>query len=169
MPEGITAYIGLGCNLGDCINSLRDAARALGHIEGIRIRRVAPLYRTAPVGMSGQPEFLNTVAEVATTLPPRDLLNSLLQVEKELGRVRQERWGPRVIDLDLLLYGEAHIVEPGLEVPHPRLTERAFVAVPLAELAPELILPGGVTAAVLAEELRKKQRVEKVLGTEWVD
>ncbi|MEW6182815.1 MAG: 2-amino-4-hydroxy-6-hydroxymethyldihydropteridine diphosphokinase [Bacillota bacterium] len=169
MPEGITAYIGVGCNLGDCTKNLRDAMRVLGRTEGIKVRRVAPLYRTAPVGMSNQPEFLNTVAEVTTTFAPRDLLNSLLQVEKELGRVRKERWGPRVIDLDLLLYGDAHIVEPGLEVPHPRLGDRAFVVVPLAALAPELILSGGVTAAALAEELRKAQKVVEVTGTGWVD
>ena len=116
------------------------------------MRQVSSLYKTAPVGMTEQPDFLNAVVEIQTTLPALELLGVLLHIEKKMGRVRTIRWGPRVIDLDLLLYGEQQIALPNLTVPHPRLRERAFVLVPLAEIAPGLVLPGdGRTAAEIAE------------------
>ena len=104
--------------------------------------RVSARYETAPVGVTDQPDFLNAVAQIETALPATDLLDALLNIENKLGRVRTLRWGPRVIDLDLLLYGDAQIALPNLTVPHPRLRERAFVLVPLAEIAPGLVLPG---------------------------
>ena len=103
---------------------------------------MSSVYETAPVGVTEQPEFLNAVAALETCLPATDLLDVLLNLENKLGRVRTFRWGPRVLDLDLLLYGDAQIMLPSLTVPHPRLRERAFVLVPLAEIAPELVLPG---------------------------
>uniref|UniRef100_A0A7C2EK41 2-amino-4-hydroxy-6-hydroxymethyldihydropteridine diphosphokinase n=1 Tax=Ammonifex degensii TaxID=42838 RepID=A0A7C2EK41_9THEO len=156
------AYIGLGSNLGDRENNLRQAVHALRKTPGVTVRRVAPLYRAAPVGVTDQPEFLNTVVEVTTVLSPRELLSCLLETERALGRVRGGRWGPRVIDLDLLLYDAVAINTPDLVLPHPRLTERAFVVVPLSDLVPELSLPGDVTVTALADKLRKEQFVERV-------
>lgn len=169
MSREVVAYIGLGSNRGDREQNLRWAVRMLREAPGVTVRRVAPLYRTAPVGVTDQPEFLNTVVEVTTILSPRELLASLLTIEKLLGRTRGRRWGPRVIDLDLLLYGTESINAPDLAVPHPRLAERAFVVVPLADLAPGLALPGGAAAAALAAELQKKQFVERVKGSDWAE
>ncbi|HEY3353101.1 MAG TPA: 2-amino-4-hydroxy-6-hydroxymethyldihydropteridine diphosphokinase [Polyangia bacterium] len=139
-----TAYVGLGANLGDRLATLREAVRRLGQDAAVAVRRCSPVYETAPWGpIQAQPAFLNAVCEVATTLDPRGLLDRLLAIEAALGRVRDVPQGPRVVDLDLLLYDAAVVEEPGLTVPHPRLSERAFVLVPLADLAPALVPPGG--------------------------
>ena len=131
------AYVGLGANLGDRERMIRLAAEAIGG------RRLSTIRETEPWGLVDQPPFLNAVAELETELPPRALLDRLLEVEQELGRVRDgPRWGPRTIDLDLLVQGDLVIDEPGLTLPHPRLAERRFVLEPLAELAPELEIPG---------------------------
>lgn len=137
-----TAYIGLGSNLGNRQENLRTALTELGRMPTITVTQVSSLYETAPVGVTEQPEFLNAVAALETALPATDLLDVLLNLENKMGRVRTVRWGPRVIDLDLLLYGDAQIALPFLTVPHPRLRERAFVLVPLAEIAPQRTLPG---------------------------
>jgi len=134
------AYVGLGANLGDREARIRRAA------ELIDARRLSTVIETEPWGYLDQPRFLNAVAEVETELEARELLGLLLDVERRLGRVRDgRRFGPREIDLDLLLYGAATIDEPGLTVPHPFLLERAFVLEPLAELVPELEIPGNGT------------------------
>ena len=138
----VTAYIGIGANLGDRIKALQVALQMLNDLPEVRVTRESSVYETAPVGMTDQPEFLNAVVEVKTTLPALALLRALLDIENCLGRVRTLRWGPRVIDLDLLVYGTEQSALPELIVPHPRLLERAFVMVPLAEIAPELVLPG---------------------------
>lgn len=138
----VIAYVGLGANLGDRRATMEAALRALAAHPQVRLARVSSLYETAPVGVTDQPDFLNAVAAVETTLAPRPLLDALLHLENLLGRARTLRWGPRVIDLDLLLYGAQIIALPGLDVPHPRLRERAFVLTPLAEIAPDLALPG---------------------------
>jgi 2-amino-4-hydroxy-6-hydroxymethyldihydropteridine diphosphokinase len=131
------AYVGLGANLGDREATIARAAEAIG------ARRLSTIRETEPWGLVEQPPFLNAVAELETHLPPRALLDRLLEVERELGRVREgPRWGPRAIDLDLLVHGDRAIDEPGLTVPHPRLAERRFVLEPLAELAPDLEIPG---------------------------
>jgi 2-amino-4-hydroxy-6-hydroxymethyldihydropteridine diphosphokinase len=134
-----TAYIGLGSNLGDREENLRRALERLG------AARVSAIRETDPVGVTEQPRFLNAVAELQTDLPPRELLDRLLEIERDLGRDRsnEARWGPRTIDLDLLLYDDDVIDEPGLTVPHPRLAERRFVLEPLQELEPGLVLPDG--------------------------
>jgi 2-amino-4-hydroxy-6-hydroxymethyldihydropteridine diphosphokinase len=139
------AYIGLGSNLGDREETLRAALDRLGAEEGIEVVAVSSFRETDPVGVLDQPRFVNGAAELATSLPPRELLERLLAVERSLGRDRtkEERWGPRTIDLDLLLYGGEEIDDPGLTVPHPRLGERAFVLEPLLELDSELRLPDG--------------------------
>ncbi len=152
-PAPVVAYLGLGSNLGDREGYLRRAVELLGQEAGIEVERVSSIYETEPVGFTDQPRFLNQVVEVKTTLDPAALLARALAVEAALGRVRGERWGPRVIDVDLLVYGDAVVREPGLEVPHPRLAERAFVLVPLAELAPDLRLPGGEPVRHLAARL----------------
>jgi 2-amino-4-hydroxy-6-hydroxymethyldihydropteridine diphosphokinase len=155
----VTAYIGLGTNLGDRAANLERALRELAGTPGIRMRRTAAVYETAPVGRTDQDWFLNTVAEIETPLAPQALLKELQAIESRLGRVRRERWGPRVIDLDILLYGDRMIDEPGLQVPHPRLTERAFAVVPLAEIAPEVMLPGNLRLADLTRRLAREQQI----------
>jgi 2-amino-4-hydroxy-6-hydroxymethyldihydropteridine diphosphokinase len=139
------AYVGLGANLGDREGTIRRALAHLGEEPGIRVLAVSSFRETDPVGYVDQPRFLNGAAALETELPARGLLDRLLAVERELGRVRGEgpRYGPRPIDLDLLLYGDETIDEPGLTVPHPRLAERRFVVEPLHELDPDLVLPDG--------------------------
>jgi 2-amino-4-hydroxy-6-hydroxymethyldihydropteridine diphosphokinase len=137
------AYVGLGSNLGDREAAIARALALLDDPPELRLVRVAGVRETAPVGVVDQPPFLNTAARLETTLGPRELLDRLLAVERDLGRVRTgERWGPRTLDLDLLLYGDATLDEPGMTVPHPRLHERRFVLEPLYELAPDLLVPG---------------------------
>ncbi len=136
------AYVGLGANLGDRERTLRAAADALAAEEGIEVVSISTLRETEPVGVGEQPRFLNGAAELETTLTARELLDRLLTVEQRFGRVRiPGEHGPRTLDLDLLLYGDEVIDEPGLAVPHPRLHERRFVLEPLAELAPGLVVP----------------------------
>jgi 2-amino-4-hydroxy-6-hydroxymethyldihydropteridine diphosphokinase len=135
-----TAYVGLGSNLGDRERLIRDAAVLIGAV------RLSTVIETEPWGYENQPMFLNAVAEVETQLTARQLLDHLLEVELRLGRERVgAQWGPRTIDLDLLLYGDETIDEPGLVVPHPRLPDRDFVLRPLAELVPSLKIPGNGT------------------------
>ena len=147
------AYVSLGANLGDRERSLRRALELLAAREGVRIVRVSSFRATEPWGLVEQPTFVNAAAELETSLPPRELLDTLLAVEQDLGRVRAgPRYGPRTIDLDLLLYGDAVVAEPGLELPHPRLHERRFALEPLAELDPTLVVPGrGRVSDLLAE------------------
>ncbi|MET0168828.1 MAG: 2-amino-4-hydroxy-6-hydroxymethyldihydropteridine diphosphokinase [Aliihoeflea sp.] len=137
-----TAYLGLGGNLGDPKAAMAAALRILDAQPDIAVFRVSSLYRTPPWGVTAQPDFLNAVAQVETTLSPRQLLEACLDAERQLKRVRDERWGPRAIDLDILIFGDIHIDEEGLSVPHPRIGERAFVLVPLLEIAPELTIDG---------------------------
>ena len=131
------AYVGVGSNLGDREATIRAAVAALPGVVA-----VSTLRETEPVGVVEQPAFLNGAVVLETELPPRELLALLLAVERDLGRERRERWGPRSIDLDLLVYGDVSVDEPGLTVPHPRLHERRFALEPLAELDPELGIPG---------------------------
>jgi 2-amino-4-hydroxy-6-hydroxymethyldihydropteridine diphosphokinase len=139
------AYVGLGANLGDREGTIRRAVELLGAEPGIEIVAVSALRETDPVGYADQPRFLNGAAAVETELPPRELLDRLLAVERGLGRVRGDgpRYGPRAIDLDLLLYGDQVVDLPGLTVPHPRLARRRFALEPLHELDPGLRLPDG--------------------------
>lgn len=149
----VLAYLGLGSNLGDRAAHLRRARELLAATPGVSLAGASAVYETEPVGRTDQPPFLNQVLAVRTRLAPAALLERAQAVEAALGRVRGERWGPRVIDVDILLYGEMVVRRPDLEIPHPRLAERAFALVPLAELAPELVLPGGERVAALAARL----------------
>lgn len=137
-----TAYIALGANIGDPVATVRAAFAALAGLPASRVLRASSLYRTAPVGLRHQPDFINAVAALGTTLEPEPLLDALLAIEANFGRRRQARNGPRTLDLDLLLYGQRSVVSPRLLLPHPRLHLRAFVLYPLAHLAPDLALPG---------------------------
>ncbi len=145
-------YVGLGSNLGDRERLLRRAVELLDAADGVEVVAVSSLRETDPVGFAEQPRFLNAAAALETTLAPRALLDLLLALERELGRTRAgPRFGPRTIDLDLLLHGSAVVCEPGLTVPHPRLHERRFALEPLAELDPRLVVPGrGPVADLLA-------------------
>lgn len=141
----VTAYVALGANLGDAAQTLQDALQALAQTPGIRLLKASSLYRTAPIDSSG-PDYLNAVAEVSTTLTAPALLAALQAIELAHGRERPYRNAPRTLDLDLLLYGEGRIESPELTVPHPRMWERAFVLVPLNEVAPALVDPQDLQA-----------------------
>jgi 2-amino-4-hydroxy-6-hydroxymethyldihydropteridine diphosphokinase len=148
------AFIGLGANLGDRRRSIGAGVAALESTPGITVLRVSTLRETEPVGVVDQPRFLNGVVSIETRLPPRELLARLLEIEAALGRSRdtETRYGPRVIDLDILLYDDVVLDEPGLTIPHPRLHERPFALEPLAELDPDAVVPGhGRVRDILAE------------------
>jgi len=145
------AYVGLGANLGPREVTLLRAVDLLAAVDGVEVVAVSQLRETDPVGIVDQPPFLNGAVAIDTSLAPRALLDVLLETERALGRVRAERWGPRTIDLDLLVYGDQIVDEPGLRVPHPRLAERRFALEPLADLDPALEIPGlGSVAAARA-------------------
>jgi len=139
-----TCHIALGANLGQPEQTLRSAADAIAVLPGTRLRARSSLYRSPAWGVSEQPDFLNAVVMIETDLPAPALLAALMQIEREHGRHREteQRWGPRTLDLDILLYGDEVIDLPGLRVPHPYLHERAFVLIPLREIAPEIVIPG---------------------------
>jgi 2-amino-4-hydroxy-6-hydroxymethyldihydropteridine diphosphokinase len=143
VPVWCPAYIGLGSNLEDPRSQIRRASAGLQALAGTRLIRVSPLYRSTPLGPVPQPDFVNAVAAVLTQLEPRALLGELLALEKAMGRpAERERWGPRIIDLDLLIYGRERRVEPGLTLPHGGIVQRNFVLYPLCDLAPDLEVPG---------------------------
>jgi 2-amino-4-hydroxy-6-hydroxymethyldihydropteridine diphosphokinase len=144
-----TAYIGLGSNLGDRLGNLQAAVRALS-ARGLEPAAHSSVYESDALGPP-QPDYLNAVVSVSTSLTPRELLEALLAVEAELGRHRGQRWGPREIDLDLLLYGDEMLEEEGLTVPHPEMTKRSFVLLPLLEIAPDLDLPSGEPVTAFLE------------------
>jgi 2-amino-4-hydroxy-6-hydroxymethyldihydropteridine diphosphokinase len=140
----VRAFVGLGGNVGDVAESFAAAAARMDALAGTQLLRVSRRYRTPAWGMAAQPDFLNAVAMLETQLPARELLDELLAIERMQGRDRatETRWGPRTLDLDLLLYGDGTIDQPGLRVPHPRLHERAFALRPLLDIAPDISIPG---------------------------
>lgn len=150
MDEFETAFLGLGGNLGDRAATLRAAIDDLDAADGVRVTHVSSLYETPPWGPVPQGPYLNACVAVETTLSARDLLELGLAIERRHGRERLVRWGPRTLDIDLLLFGREKIEEPGLALPHPHMAERAFVLVPLAEIAPGLRLDGRTIAELLA-------------------
>lgn len=155
----IDVYLGLGSNLGDRARHLREAVRALER-EGVRVRVVSPYYETEPWGMTDQPRFLNAACLGRTALGPAELLASLKRIEREMGRVETVRYGPRPIDIDILLYGDVVLCTEDLVIPHPGMLERATVLVPLADIAPDVRHP--VTGRTIAEHLRELAAVEGV-------
>jgi|SRR5665213_1236038 2-amino-4-hydroxy-6-hydroxymethyldihydropteridine diphosphokinase len=152
MRQDARAYVGLGSNLDDPAQQIRRAFIAFDSIPRTRLLRHSRCYRTVPWGVTGQPAFVNAVAELESALAPRELLVALLAIEREHGRCREgPQWGPRTLDLDLLTYSGLRLTEPGLALPHPRIGVRAFVLVPLAELDASLVIPGvGVVRDLLA-------------------
>ena len=154
-------YLGLGSNLGDRESSIRKALDILALNREIRVVRVSSMYETEPIGLTEQPDFINAAALIETSLSPTELLRVILDVEEQMGRVRNLRWGPRVIDIDILLYDNVAVDSPPLTIPHPRMLERAFVMAPLAEIAPDVILPDGRRPSEVLEGL-KDQRVHRL-------
>jgi 2-amino-4-hydroxy-6-hydroxymethyldihydropteridine diphosphokinase len=154
------AYVALGSNLGDPAANVRAGFEALAMMRDTRLAAISSLYRNPPVGYADQPDFVNAVAKIETGLEPRALLDALLAIERRFGRVRDFPNAPRTLDLDIVLYASDTVDEPGLTIPHPRMHERAFVVVPLAEIAPDLVVPGhgsvsGLVRQVGADRLQK--------------
>ena len=147
------AYVGLGANIGEPRRQIETAIEEIRKLPDTRLNLASSFYRSAPLGYANQPDFLNAAVQLETTLPPEALLGHLQAIEKRHGRQRPFPGAPRTLDLDLLLYGEQVIAAPGLILPHPRMHERAFVLLPLAELAPDVCVPGFATVAQLAEHV----------------
>lgn len=151
--EPVRAWVGLGGNLGNVEVTLNEALLVLDGLPQTSVRAQSSFYRSPPWGRSDQPAFINAAVELQTRLAPQVLLDYLLEIETRFGRVRkpEDKWGPRKLDLDLLVYGDEQLNQPGMHVPHPRLSERAFVLVPMNEIAPKLDIPGhGVVRDLLA-------------------
>lgn len=163
MPSAQLAYVGLGSNLEDPVRQVQQGFEELDRLPGTRLLGHSSFYRTAPVGKADQPDFVNAVALLQTTLAPGDLLRHLLAIEAKHGRVRAEPNGPRTLDLDLLLLADQTVQAPGLEIPHPRMHERAFVLLPLAEISPDVFIPGHGRVADLVASV-SDQRVTRIDG-----
>ncbi|OPL11048.1 MAG: hypothetical protein AVO34_02825 [Firmicutes bacterium ML8_F2] len=162
------AYIGLGSNLGTRLSNLRQSLTLLSQVPAIKIKEVSPVYETEPVGGPAQGYYLNACASLLTTLPPETLMRAMLDVENRIGRIRIERWGPRTIDLDLLVYEDEVINTPLLNLPHPRLCERCFVLIPLADIAPNLTIPGlSINIRKLLSECLSDEDVRYYLPANW--
>lgn len=138
-----TVYLSLGSNIGDRLYYLKQALREISNTSDIKIQKNSPVYETEPVGDPNQDKFLNMVCMIQTNLKPLELLQVLMNVEKRLGRVRTRRWGPRTIDIDILLYDKEQIKHPDLIIPHPHMKNRAFVLIPLKEITPDIVFPDG--------------------------
>ncbi|MGV8080770.1 MAG: 2-amino-4-hydroxy-6-hydroxymethyldihydropteridine diphosphokinase [Syntrophales bacterium] len=158
--SGVLCFIGIGSNLDRPLERCREAVRRLAETDGIGFLRRASYYKSEPAGLSDQPWFVNTVAEVRTALPPRELLARLQEIEAAMGRTPGPRWGPRRIDLDILFYGRDVVDEDGLVIPHPEMHRRRFVLVPLQEIAPWAIHPAfGVSVAGLMARLEDPLKI----------
>ena len=161
--NGIICYIGIGSNLGNALQNCKCAIESLSQIEGILITRASSFYKTEPVGIENQNYFINAVVEITTTLSARDLLQALRKVEKDMGRKRETKGGPRIIDLDLLFYGQDVIRETDLVVPHPEIHKRRFALEPLYEIASYFIHPVfGVSIRGLKDRLTDTKIVEMI-------
>ncbi|MEW9672707.1 2-amino-4-hydroxy-6-hydroxymethyldihydropteridine diphosphokinase [Ammoniphilus sp. 3BR4] len=166
----VSFYLSLGSNLGDRLQYLSKAIMALNDHPAIQISEYSSIYETDPVGYTDQPAFLNMVVGGRTGLSPHELLLAVMEMEKALGRKREIRWGPRTIDIDILAYGQLQIAEPDLEVPHPGMPERAFVLIPLAEIATHFPIPIGnqiITPIDLLEKVKDKSGVRKWKSIDW--
>jgi len=163
---GVTrAYLGLGSNLGDRFEALRQAIRELADTPGITVRDISSCYETAPVGPVGQGDFLNAAVSIDTALSPEELLDACKAIETRMGRQARERWGPREIDIDLLLHGGATLSGDHLAVPHPEMARRAFVLVPLLQIAPDLTLPDGRPLRAVLANLGDPSGIRKLGGS----
>jgi len=155
------AFVALGANLANPVTQVRAALEALTRLPESRLLRASSLYRTAPVGIHGQPDFINAVAVLETSLPPNALLSALFEIEAQFGRRRDFRHAPRTLDLDLLLYGDETLDTADLQLPHPRMHLRAFVLAPLVEIAPDCAIPGRGSAAAWLPAV-SMQHIEKL-------
>jgi 2-amino-4-hydroxy-6-hydroxymethyldihydropteridine diphosphokinase len=161
--DGIICYIGIGSNLGDSLKNCKNAVKNISRIKGIELTAVSSFYKTEPVGMENQNYFTNAVAEIRTEHCAQDLLHALQNIENEMGRERGVKGGPRIIDLDLLFYGQNVISQPGLIVPHPEIQKRRFVLEPLCEIASYFIHPSfGVSVRGLKDRLSDNKIVEMI-------
>lgn len=167
LENGSICFLGIGSNLGNPVSNCDGAVIRMSDIEGINVLRVSSLYRTQPVGFEDQDWFVNGVVEIRTSLKPRALMDAIQRVEREMGRVRGHKWGPRIIDIDIIMHGQAVIEEDGLVIPHPEFHKRRFVLVPLNEIAPCAIHPAfGISVKGLLDRLEDKNSVEWLSG-EW--
>jgi 2-amino-4-hydroxy-6-hydroxymethyldihydropteridine diphosphokinase len=168
----ISFFLSLGSNVGDRLEYLQLAVQALREVNGIRIQNISGIYETDPVGYVDQPAFLNMVIEGETDFSATALLEEIMRIEQKLGRKRDVRWGPRTIDIDILLYGTQIIQEANLEIPHPRMMDRSFVLVPLAEVASDCLIPTGkdiyITPLELLAKVEDKSGVRKWKDFDWV-
>jgi len=162
----VVAWVGLGSNLDDPVTQVNAALAALGQLPQSRVLACSGLYRSAPMGPQDQPDYINAVAGLETALSAEALLEALQDIEQAHARVRGEHWGPRTLDLDILLYGDEVIETPHLTVPHPGIAERNFVLAPLAELAPQLSVPGLGKVQVLRDAVSNKG-LKRVADAEW--
>ena len=168
MPRdyAVIAYLGLGSNLGDRLANIQEAVDRLAKVHGVSLQKVSPVYETLPAGGPEQPDYLNAATEIVTSLDAVCLLDACLAIEDVMGRVRGERWGPRNIDIDILLYGGERIVTDRITVPHPRMHERVFVLQPLADIAPDAVHPptglsvGELLGRVNVSGIRKMEKMK---------
>ncbi len=163
MMNGATVYLALGSNLGNRRVNLREATHHLW--QHVVVERLSSIYETAPAYVTDQPRFLNMVLRGTTTLSPRELLHLAKSIEQQMGRTTIQRYGPRLIDIDILAYDNVQLHEPDLTIPHPLISERAFVLAPLAEIAPDLVLPGQAkTVQILAQQFGTEGEVLSIVG-----
>lgn len=163
LSEGVVSFIGIGSNMGDSVANCREAVVRIGRIKGSTLLRCSSLYRTEPVGLKDQSWFVNGVVEIRTGLAARNLMHLLTAIEKEMGRIEDVHWGPRLIDLDILLMGQHIVDDDDLTIPHPELHKRRFALQPLAELAPYAIHPVfGISVKGLMERLEDRSSVQLI-------
>lgn len=161
--QPVDAFIGLGGNLGDAVETVRAAIHALGELPDTQRIAASSLYRTAPVGYLDQPDFINAVVWLRTALPAHVLLQAIQSLELAAGRERSFQDAPRTLDLDVLLYGQQQMDTPDLSVPHPRMHQRGFVLIPLAEIAPDLLIPGQGAVQDLVAALPETEKQQGVI------
>ncbi len=157
-----SVYLSLGSNIGDRKANIMNAIDQINTMDGVKVIKISSLYNTNPIGKTDQPDFMNCAVKIETNINPHTLLEYLLDIEKLMGRVRAERWGPRIIDIDILLYDNLNIDTNNLKIPHPLMTERAFVMVPLAEIEPKLII-NNKSVIEISNILQKNCRINKTI------
>lgn len=161
--NGIICYIGIGSNLDDSLKNCRNAIQCISHTQGIDLQAMSSFYKTEPVGIKEQNDFINAVVEIKTNILPQELLDVLHKIESEMGRIRKVKGGPRIIDLDLLFYGQSVIHEPNLIIPHPEMHKRRFVLEPLCEIASYFIHPSfGISIRGLKDRLKDNKIVKRI-------